>query len=82
MEKLFSLAMVYIARWAVAVAAEVGAVGACVLARLLYGTLYAEALHIFVGGNLRVDVVALENLCQRHTQKEESNQENRYSNND
>lgn len=55
----------------------VGAVGTRILARLLHGTLYAKALHILVGGNLRVDVVTLKNLCERHAQKEESHEANR-----
>ena len=69
MGRLFGV--VDVERRAVAVAAYVGAVGAGVLARLLYGTLYAESLHVLVGGYLRVDVVALENEGQRQPEDEE-----------
>ncbi len=60
-------------------ATYVGAVGAGIFARLLHGTFYAELLHILVGGNLGVDVVTLKYLRERHTQKEESDTQNRYS---
>ena len=50
----------------------VGTICSRILARLLYGTLNAKSLHILVGCNLRIDVVPLENLCERHTQKEQA----------
>ena len=64
--------VVDVARRAVAVASYVGTVGTRILARLLYGTLDAEALHILVGGNLRVNVVSLEYLRERQTEEEEA----------
>ena len=53
-------------------AAYIGTVGTRILARLLHGTLNAKTLHILVCGDLRVDVVPLENLGERHSQKEEA----------
>lgn len=66
--------MVNIAGRAVALAAQIFAVSTCILARLLHGTLYAQALHILVGRDLGVDVVTLENLRERHAQKEEAHE--------
>ena len=66
--------MVNIARRAVAVATQIGAVCTRILARLLHGALDAQALHILVGGNLRVNIVALKNLRQRHSQEEETDE--------
>ena len=44
-----------------------------ILPRLLYGALYAEPLHIFVGCNLGIDVVSLYHQRKRHAHDEERN---------
>jgi hypothetical protein len=54
--------VVDVARRAVTVTPQVGAVGAGVFAGLLHGALYSQALHIFIGGYLGVYVVTLKYL--------------------
>ena len=60
------LSVVDVARRAVARASYVAAVGARILARLLYGALDTQTLHVLVGGDLRVDEVTLEDYRERH----------------
>ena len=56
----------------VAVATHILAVGiGHILAGLLHGTLDSALLHVAVGRDLRLDVVALENQGQRHPQNKQ-----------
>ena len=45
--------------------------GSHILTSLLHRTLDAEALHILVGRDLRIDMMSLKNQRQRHRQYEE-----------
>ena len=80
-ERLFRLLFVVfervaldVASRAIAVTTDILAIGVShILARLLNGTLNATLLHMAVGRNLRIDVVTLENQCQRHSQNKHAN---------
>ena len=72
------LSVVDVARRAVARASYVAAVGARILARLLYGALDTQTLHVLVGGDLRVDEVTLEDYRDRHPHNEECHAQHRY----
>lgn len=75
------MGMLNVATCAVAAARIWSAIfGSHIFACLLYGTLYAESLHILVGGYLRLNVMPLDDERERHSQDKEPDSANRYNN--
>ena len=73
--------MFNIAPCAVSAARAIIAIFGChILTSLLHRTLDTEALHILVGRDLGVDMMALENQRQRHSQHKEADCAHRYQN--